>query len=148
MVVSISIPVANILNNSEKLSRRLDVTTFAQGEVKLQIKSLDGIYPLRRVPSARMKTQYLFKDGRTAGQEKGGFTATDDAQDINWIITPQKAPIAISKTDKMRIFSPEVNQKARAWAWDYRKYHDLWITAEKLKTCRVNIQQAKPAGGA
>lgn len=148
LVVSISIPVANILNNSEKLSRRLDVTTFEQGDVKLQIKSLDGIYPLRRVPSARMKTQYLFKDGRTAGQEKGGFTATDDAQDINWIITPQKAPIAISKTDKMRIFSPEINQKARAWAWDYRKYHDLWITAEKLKTCRVNIQQAKPAGGA
>lgn len=148
LVVSISIPVANILSNTEKISRRLDVATFEQGDVKLQVKSLDGLYPLRRVPSARMKTKYLFNDGKATGQEKGGFAAASDAQDVNWIITPQNAPIAISKTDKMRIFSPDVNQKARAWAWDYRKYHDLWVTAEKLKTCRVNIRQAKTAGGA
>lgn len=143
LVISISIPVANILNNSDKLSRRLDVASFEQGDVKLQIKSLDGIYPLRRVPSARMKTKYVFNDGTTSEQEKGGFKAAEDAKDINWIITPQKVPIAKSKTDRIRIFDPETNQDARAWAMDYRKYHDLWITDEGVKTCFVNVKQAK-----
>lgn len=143
LVVSISIPVANILNNSEKLHRRLDVTDFKQGDVTMRIKSLDGMYPLRLVPSSRMKTKYTFHDGKTAGQEKGGFAAAEDAQDINWIITPQNAPIAVSKTDKMRIFDPETNQQARAWAWDYRKFHDIWLPKERLKTCMVNIKQAK-----
>lgn len=145
LIVSIAIPVANILNNSEKLSRRLDVTNFKQGDVTIQIKSLDGMYPLRRIPSSRMKTKYTFNDGKSGGQEKGGFVAAEDAKDINWIITPQNAPIAISKTDKIRIFDPETNQQARAWAWDYRKFHDLWIPKERLKTCRVNIKQAAAA---
>ena len=42
------------------------------------------------------------------------------------------------------IFDPETYQKARAWAWDYRRYHDLWITKEKVKICRANFKQAKP----
>ncbi|MCB6803503.1 hypothetical protein [Enterocloster bolteae] len=144
LIVSISTLVLNLLNNSDKLSRRLDVTDFSQGDVTVKVKSLNGI-PLRSVPSSRMKSKYVFQDGKTAGQEKGGFKAAEDAIDINWLITPQNAPIAVSKTDKMRIFDPETNQKARAWGWDYRRYHDLWITKEKLKTCRANFKQAKPA---
>ncbi len=144
LIVSISTMVLNILNNSEKLSRRLDVTDFSQGDVTVKVKSLNGI-PLRAVPSARMKSKYTFRDGKTEGQKQGGFAAASDAIDINWLITPQNAPIAVSKTDKMRIFDPETNQKARAWGWDYRRYHDLWVTKEKLKTCRANFKQAKPA---
>ena len=143
LIISIATTVLNILNNSDKLSRKLDVTDFAQGDVTTKVKSLNGI-PLRSVPSARMKSKYTFNDGKTSGQEKGGFTAAADALDINWLITPQQASIAVSKTDKMRIFDPETNQKARAWGWDYRRYHDLWITKEKLKTCRANFKQAKP----
>lgn len=143
LVVSIASKVLSVLNNSDKLSKRLDVTDFTQGNVSLKIKTLNGI-PLKSVPSARMKSKYVFNDGKSSGQEKGGFTAAEDALDINWLITPQAAPIAVSKTDKMRIFDPETNQKARAWGWDYRRYHDLWITKEKLKTCFANFKQAKP----
>ena len=110
LIVSISTLVLNLLNNSDKLSRRLDVTDFSQGDVTVKVKSLNGI-PLRSVPSGRMKSKYVFQDGKTAGQEKGGFKAAEDAIDINWLITPQNAPIAVSKTDKMRIFDPDTNQK-------------------------------------
>ena len=61
---------------------------------------------------------------------------------VNWIITPRKAPIAVSKTDKMRIFDPETNQKARAWAMDYRKFHDIWITDKKAEQCFVNVKES------
>jgi len=80
----------------------------------------------------------VFQDGKTAGQEKGGFKAAEDAIDINWLITPQNAPIAVSKTDKIRIFEPNVNQKADAWKLDYRKFHDLWIPTNKLAGVWVN----------
>ena len=94
-----------------------------------------------------MKTSYKFNDGSTSGQEKGGFEAAEDAQDINWIICPRTAPIAVSRTDKVRIFDPETFQKKRAWAADYRKYHDLWVPDNKLAAMWVNIKQAKAGVG-
>lgn len=142
LVITIDRMTAAILSMSEKLSKKLDVTDFKQGDVALKVRSLDGMYPLIPVGSERMKTEYLFKDGKTAGQEAGGFTSTDESKSINWIITPRNAPIAVSKTDKMRIFDPETNQKARAWAMDYRRFHDLWITDKKIQQCFVNLKEA------
>ena len=53
----------------------------------------------------------------------------------------------MSRTDKVRIFDPETYQKKRAWATDYRKYHDLWVPDNKLTAMWVNIKQAKAGGG-
>lgn len=141
LVITIDSMVAAILSMSEKLSKKLDITDFKQGDVTLKVRSLDGIHPLIPVSSDRMKTEYLFKDGVTSGQEAGGFAPTENSKSINWIITPRKAPIAVSKTDKMRIFDPETNQKARAWAMDYRKFHDIWIPARKVEQCFVNVKE-------
>ena len=141
LVITISRMVAAILSMSDKLSKKLDVTDFKQGDVSFKVKSLDGQHPLISVGSERMKTEYLFKDGKTSGQEDGGFAATASSKNINWIITPRKAPVAVSKTDKMRIFDPETNQKARAYAMDYRKYHDIWIPDQQIKTCVTNVKE-------
>lgn len=141
LVITISRMIAAILAMSDKLSKKLDVTDFKQGDVSFKVKSLDGQHPLIPVGSERMKTEYLFKDGKTSGQEDGGFAATASSKNVNWIITPRKAPIAVSKTDKMRIFDPETNQKARAYAMDYRKYHDIWIPDEQVATCFVNVKE-------
>jgi hypothetical protein len=111
--------------------KKLDVMEFAQGGVNLKVKSLDGA-PIIKVPSARMKTAYVFNDGTTTDQAAGGFVPDAAAKGINWIITVRRCPIAISKTDKIRIFAPDVNQKADAWKLDYRKYHDLWVPNNKL----------------
>ncbi len=141
LVITISMRVSAILAMSEKLSKRLDVTDFEQGAVTLKVRTLDGI-PLIPVGADRLKTEYLFRDGKTTGQESGGFAPTEASKSINWMITPRKAPIAVSKTDKMRIFDPQTNQKARAWAMDYRKFHDLWIPDRKVDECFVNLKEA------
>lgn len=142
LVITIDRMTAAILSMSERLSKRLDVTDFKQGDITLKVKSLDGAYPLIPVGSDKMKTAYLFKDGKTSGQEAGGFAPAEGCKSINWIITPKTAPIAVSKTDKTRIFDPETNQRARAWAMDYRKFHDLWITDQKIRQCFVNLREA------
>ncbi len=142
LVITIDQMTSAILSMSEKLSKKLDVTDFKQGDITLKVKSLDGMYPLIPVGADRLKTAYLFKDGKTEGQKTGGFAPAEGCRSINWIITPRTAPIAVSKTDKMRIFDPETNQKARAWAMDYRKFHDLWITDQKIEQCFVNVKEA------
>lgn len=71
-----------------------------------------------------------------------GAGTGSEAKNINWIITAMNTPIAISKTDNMRIFSPDQNQSANAWKMDYRKYHDLWIMDNKLATVFVNFKEA------
>lgn len=141
LVLTLPIPIATLLDNNTKIQKRIDVIEFKHGEVSLKVKALDG-HPIMRVPSARLKTEYLFRDGTTAGQEKGGFEATANAKSINWLVTARTAPLAISKTDMPRIFDPNTNQNAHAWKIDYRKYHDLWIPKNKLAGVFANIKEA------
>lgn len=137
LIVVMSTKLRTILNNADKFNRYLNVAEFKNGSVNTTVKSFNDI-PILGVPSARMKTQYVFNDGKTANQQAGGFKADTTAKDINWIIMPQRAPIAVSKTDKVRVFTPELNQKADAWKIDYRKYHDLWIPKNRFAAIRVN----------
>lgn len=138
LVIIMSIPTAKILNSNDKIIKRLDVTDFKQGNINLKVSSIDGM-PILKIPSARLKTEYKFYKGV---DDLGGFEADVSAKTINWIITVKRAPIAISKTDKVRIFEPDTNQKADAWKLDYRKYHDLWILASQADGVFVNIKEA------
>ncbi|MFD2613547.1 hypothetical protein [Paenibacillus gansuensis] len=136
LVITMSTILTGVLSNTPDLAKQLNVVEFSQGDVKTQIKAIDS-NPIKPVPSARMKTAYVFRDGKTAGQEAGGFVPAAGAKDVHWIITPRNVPIAISKTDNMRIFDPATNQKADAWKIDYRKYHELWILDNALPSVFV-----------
>ena len=138
LVILMATPIRTVLNNVKNIERRLDVTQFKAGEINTKVKTYNEI-PIFSVPSLRMKTAYVFNDGKTTGQEAGGFKADTGAKAINWIIISRRAPIAISKTDKVRIFAPDVNQKADAWKLDYRKFHDIWIPTNKLAGVWANI---------
>ena len=81
---------------------------------------------------------------KTTGQEQGGYVKGTKALEANFIIVPRATPIAISKQDVMRIFDPLTNQKANAWAMDYRRFHELWTLENKEDSIFVNIKDAKP----
>ena len=136
LVIIMSPITAGILSDALENSRRIDIGNFKQGEIDLTIKKFDGL-SIIEVPSARLKTLYKKQDGKTVGQEAGGLVADTTAKDINWIITPKNAPIAVSKTDLTRIFNPMENQQANAWKIDYRKYHDIWIPKQRLPLIRA-----------
>lgn len=141
LVITVSMPVWAIISNSQELTKQLNVIEFTKGDIKTKVRAIDD-NPIIAVPSARMKTEYQFLDGKTQGQEKGGFQPTAEAKNINWIISPRTAPIAVNKTDKIRIFTPDQNQQADAWKLDYRKYHDLWIMDNQFAAIRVCIKEA------
>ena len=128
---------------SQYYGDKISSATFAINGVDTRVPSIDGV-PIIPVIDECMVTKLKFNDGKTSGQEAGGFKKASDGLDINFEIVSMEAPIAVQKTDNMRIFSPEVNQKARAWAMDYRKFHDLWVPDNKQKGLYVSIKNAKP----
>ncbi len=142
LIITMSTKVANLLDMSSQITKNLSVVEFTQGGLTLKVNALNGQHPIIRVGSSRMKTAYVFQDGTTTGQKSGGFQSLADAKDINWIICPKNVPIAVSKTDKIRTFTPDEYQTKRAWAIDYRKFHDIWIPDNQLDSIFVNIQQA------
>ena len=129
---------------SQYYGDKISSATFAINGVDTRVPSIDGV-PIIPVIDECMVTKLKFNDGKTSGQEAGGFKKATDGLDINFEIVSMEAPIAVQKTDNMRIFSPEVNQKARAWAMDYRKFHDLWVPDNKQKGLYVSIKDTKPA---
>ena len=135
LVIIMPYPVADILDNTDKLQRQINVGTFKQGNIDLTVRTLNGI-PILRVPTARMYTEYTFNSGDGAF----GFTKTETAKRINWIICPRTAPIAISKTDGVKIFDPETTQGADAWTIEYRKFHDIWVKDKQLAAMRASVE--------
>ena len=139
LVISISLIVKTILEKDDKFAKRLDVADFKAGVINTRLKQIDNCY-LKPVPSARMKTSYVFRDGKSEGQEDGGFAPGESSKQINWIITAQDAPIAVTKQDKMKIIDPETYQKADAWFIGYRRYHELWYPENRYKKGFVNAE--------
>ena len=107
------------------------------GEVATVVTKIDG-HEIVSTQQSLLQTAFKFNDGKTGGQEKGGFVADPLAKAINWLIIAENAPIAVSKTDVVRVFDPMTNQRANAWDMDYRKYHDIWIPKSKEKSIFVN----------
>lgn len=138
LILTMSTKTRALIEDSPKIGKSIDTANFKQGNMSFKVKSLDESV-IRIAPSSRLKTKFEILDGTTSGQEAGGLKAAADAKDINWIITPQRVPIAISKTDKLRVFEPDTNQKADAWKIDYRKYHDLWIKESDKKIIFVCV---------
>lgn len=138
LVIIMPYTVADIFDNSDKLTKHINVGQFNQGGVDMEVKTFNGI-PIIRVPSDRMKTLYDFMSGET----EFGFAPAEGAVQINWIICPRSVPIAVSKTDGVYIYDPETTQGADAWKVEYRKFHDLWVKDEQLKTVRVCAEPAQ-----
>lgn len=139
VVVAINSMVKSQLEKHKGFERQVSVADFVKGELKTKVKMVNDA-ALIPVPSARMKDAYIFADGKTDGQKDGGFRAAEGANQINWIVLPKRAVIAVNKQDKMKIFDPDTYQKADAWFIGYRRYHDLWIKDNMLETIVPNVK--------
>lgn len=125
-----------------ELAGKLRDTTFSKGGIDTQVPAVDHV-PLILTPSNRMWSAIKINDGKTTGQEKGGYEKGSTAKTLNFFICPLTTPIAVTKQDIMRIFDPATNQRLNAWQMDYRRFHDMWILDNKLDSIYLSIQEAK-----
>lgn len=116
--------VHDALMATPEISRHVRLDDFKKGELTAQVRYLDGTAILP-VPSARMKTAYTFKDG--VSDPDGGFAPTGEAKSIGALVMPKKGASLIRKSEKLRTFTPDQNQRADAYKLDYRLYYDLLV---------------------
>ena len=135
LVATMPFSVWSLLEIAAKKAMQLLPQTFTQGDLQFEVNSVNGI-PIIPVVESRMKTAYTFHDGTT----KLGFEPATGAKSINWIIQPRHLPIAISKTDNLKIFTPDINQAGDDWLIQYRKYHDLWMLNNQLDQVVLSVK--------
>lgn len=133
---------AFILELELELAGKITSVTFSKSGIETQVPSIDGV-PIITTPSDRMYSSITLLDGKTGGQEAGGYTKGAKALDVNFFVCPRTTPIAVTKQDKMKIFTPDQNQDADAWKMNYRRYHDIWVLDNKLNSIYVSIKDAK-----
>jgi hypothetical protein len=131
-----------IMELEMELSGKIMNTTFSKGGIDTAVPAVDGV-PIVSTPSNRMYTAITIYDGKTSGQEQGGYVKGSTAKNINFMVLPRTTPIAITKQDIMRIFDPTINQKLNAWQMDYRRFHDIWVLDNKLDSIYLNIKEPK-----
>lgn len=125
-----------------ELAGKISAVTFSKGGIDTQVPSVDGV-PFISTPANRMYTAITIYDGKTSGQEAGGYVKGTTAKNVNFMICPRTTPIAVTKQDIMRIFDPTINQKLNAWQMDYRRFHDIWVLDNKVNSIYLNIKEEK-----
>ncbi len=131
LLIYMSYSNAALLDLATDIQKSLSVIEFKLGSINLKVKAIDEI-PIIKVPSQRFKTKWI--------KGEKGYTFDEDSKEINWVIINPKVAPCITKTEKIRIFTPETNQKADAWKIDYRKYHGIILPKNKLNGIKVNLK--------
>lgn len=82
------------------------------------------------VPQTRFYTAIDMLDGKTAGEEKGGYkrhakgseSGDTNGADINFMVIHKDAVMQYNKHIAPKVITPEQNQTADGWKFGYRKY--------------------------
>lgn len=124
------------------MAGKIHAIDFARGGIVTKVPAVDNV-PIIETPQDRMYTAITINDGVTSEQTSGGYAKGASAKEVNFMVMPTSTPIAVTKQDKMKIFTPDQNQDADAWKMNYRRYHDLWILDNKKNSVYANIKEAK-----
>lgn len=92
---------------------------------------LGAFASITKVPQARFYTAIDLKDGKSTGEEKGGYakhvkpsgsTDGEDGKDINFLIAEKSAIMQYTKHSVNKAIPPDDNPKADAWIFNFREY--------------------------
>lgn len=93
-----------------------DMDTTKSKEVLARFTSIT------KVPQTRFYSAIELLDGKSIGEEKGGYKKAEGAADINFEIIHKPATLQFTKHAVPKIIAPAQNQDADAWKYGYRNY--------------------------
>ena len=93
-----------------------DMDTTKSKEVLARFASIT------KVPQTRFYSAIELLDGKTVGEEKGGYKKADGGVELNFEIIHKPATLQFTKHAVPKVISPELNQDADAWKYGYRNY--------------------------
>ena len=74
------------------------------------------------VPQTRFYSAIELLDGKTGGEEKGGFKKAELGKELNFEIIHKPATLQFTKHAVPKIIAPAQNPDADAWKYGYRNY--------------------------
>lgn len=77
---------------------------------------------INKVPQSRFYTAIDLKDGKTGGEESGGYAKATEGKDINFMIVEKSAILQFTKHNVNKAIPPEDNPDADAWIFNFREY--------------------------
>lgn len=77
---------------------------------------------ITKVPQTRFYSAIELLDGKTGGEEKGGFKKASGAVELNFEIIHKPATLQFTKHAVPKIIAPAQNPDADAWKYGYRNY--------------------------
>lgn len=75
-----------------------------------------------KVPQSRFYTAIELKDGKTSGEEIGGYAQAEGGKEINFMIIHKAALLQYPKHTVNKIITPEQNQESDGYLFFYRAY--------------------------
>lgn len=93
-----------------------DMDTTKSKEVLARFTSIT------KVPQTRFYSAIELLDGKSSGEEKGGYKKASGAAELNFEIIHKPATLQFTKHAVPKVISPELNQDADAWKYGYRNY--------------------------
>ena len=129
------------LMNSTEFSRNIVVSDFAKGGINTRVKFFNGV-ALIPVTDDRMREEYDFKAGTAATSSAvatGGFAAKTNTGYTRALVIPKKGASLVKKTETLRIFTPDQNIDADAYAFNYRLYYDVFVKESNLDSIETIV---------
>lgn len=83
---------------------------------------LSAFASITKVPQSRFYTAIDLKDGKTGGEEAGGYAKATEGKDINFMIVEKSAILQFTKHNVNKAIPPEDNPDADAWIFNFREY--------------------------
>lgn len=96
---------------------------------------------IHKVPQTRFYTEIKQKDGKTSGEEEGGYSKGPDAKDIGFMLIHKPAVIQYEKHVAPKIITPEQNQDADAYKFGYRNVGIADAYENKLAGIYMHINE-------
>jgi len=83
---------------------------------------MQGFAGIIDVPQTRFFTAIDLLDGKTSGEEIGGYRKSADGKNINYMIIHKPTVIQVTKHIVSKVIPPAENQEMDAWKFFYRAY--------------------------
>lgn len=123
-----------LLDNAVAIVRTNGDKTLSRSVSRLDEVDIVG------VPTALMKTGYIFNDGKTSGQENGGITAKEDAEDMAMILVNPSAILPIVSYSFAQLQDPSALTQGK-YVYFEESFEDVFILDKRVAAIQVCVKK-------
>ncbi|NGT65171.1 capsid protein [Clostridium perfringens] len=123
-----------LLDNAVAIVRTNGDKTLSRSVSRLDEVDIVG------VPTTLMKTGYIFNDGKTSGQENGGITAKEDAEDMAMILVHPSAILPIVSYSFAQLQDPSALTQGK-YVYFEESFEDVFILDKRVAAIQVCVKK-------